>query len=637
MKVLKKLILILFLPLLVLSVDFYFRIDTILQFNEKMRGYYLLSILASFLLYIFLFLFTSQISKRISTWISYLLYTVIGFIYTFSIVGSYGYYQKANMLPNYFVIHYMIQEPLNSFTLLKDSFTFGSVITFLGLFIFSVALLSVFSRITETFNRLGKIFISILGIIVLSLITIISFNTRFQDQLYVSDINTIAFISRNIANRVISNQMGSTGLQSRTKISIKEKFPNSKMNLILVVAESLRRDHLSLYGYSRDTTPFLKKYAKEKNQEFVVFQNAYSNASSTLISLPSILTGVSPIQSAADTHSYPLFWEYGKESGKKTFYITSHSLAWNNLGGYFANGGIDYQFNRENSNEPIFNDIGIDDRKTLAAFDKHIRKLSEENKNFSGLLHLNTNHFPFFVPSSSKVWQGNDVKDMYDNSVYHFDKLIESMFQTLKDTNNLENTIVIITSDHGESLLEHNYLGHIESYYLETVSIPMMVYFPKKLQTYDTFHNLQSNANKNVMNLDIIPTIVHLLNKSLDSFHTVSFVGKSLMDSIDPDRVIVISNNNEISLYRVGISFIENNLHYIAKINSIPKQEELYNIKEDSTERKNLWSSIDSNQKHKLRDRLKDCVVCSEIFSNLQIEPPSVKVSNHCGFRNWLF
>jgi len=330
---------------------------------------------------------------------------------------------------------------------------------------------------------------------------------------------------RNIANRVISNQMGSTGLQSRTKISIKEKFPNSKMNLILVVAESLRRDHLSLYGYSRDTTPFLKKYAKEKNQEFVVFQNAYSNASSTLISLPSILTGVSPIQSAADTHSYPLFWEYGKESGKKTFYITSHSLAWNNLGGYFANGGIDYQFNRENSNEPIFNDIGIDDRKTLAAFDKHIRKLSEENKNFSGLLHLNTNHFPFFVPSSSKVWQGNDVKDMYDNSVYHFDKLIESMFQTLKDTNNLENTIVIITSDHGESLLEHNYLGHIESYYLETVSIPMMVYFPKKLQTYDTFHNLQSNANKNVMNLDIIPTIVHLLNKSLDSFHTVSFVG----------------------------------------------------------------------------------------------------------------
>jgi len=43
------------------------------------------------------------------------------------------------------------------------------------------------------------------------------------------------------------------------------------------------------------------------------------------------------------------------------------------------------------------------------------------------------------------------------------------------------------------------------------------------------------------------------------------------------------------------------------------------------------------NPKHKLRDRLKDCVVCSEIFSNLQIEPPSVKVSNHCGFRNWLF
>ena len=72
---------------------------------------------------------------------------------------------------------------------------------------------------------------------------------------------------------------------------------------------------------------------------------------------------------------------------------------------------------------------------------------------------------------------------MYDNSVYHFDRLIESMYSSLfSESGTLENTVIIITSDHGESLLEHNYLGHIESYYLETVSIPMMMYIPKSLQ-----------------------------------------------------------------------------------------------------------------------------------------------------------
>lgn len=77
-----------------------------------------------------------------------------------------------------------------------------------------------------------------------------------------------------------------------------------------------------------------------------------------------------------------------------TFYITSHSLAWNNLNGYLSNSGIDFCI-IETSGESIYNDIGIDDRKTLLTFDSHIKKLAVEKKTFAGVLHLNTNHFPF--------------------------------------------------------------------------------------------------------------------------------------------------------------------------------------------------------------------------------------------------
>jgi arylsulfatase A-like enzyme len=301
-----------------------------------------------------------------------------------------------------------------------------------------------------------------------------------------------------------------------------------------------------------------------------------------------------------------------------TFYITSHSLAWNNLNGYLSNSGIDYLYSKETSGESIYNDIGIDDRKTLHAFDSHIKKLSSEKKTFAGVLHLNTNHFPFFVPGSSKKWDANEVKDMYDNSVFHFDVLMESMFKSLSESGTLDNTIILITSDHGESLLEHNYLGHIESYYLEAVSIPMMIYLPKSLQSESHMEKLYANMQKNVMNLDIIPTFTDLLlGANKNNFKTVDLGGKSLLGDISSNRTIVISNNNEISLYKVGISYIRNDMHYILKINSIPKKEELYNIKLDHLETRNLWSEQNTEKKVELRKELNGCSVCSEIFSNL--------------------
>ena len=618
MKILRNFYLLAFLPVLVLLTDLLVRQDILLQFNSRMRGYYLLSIAGSFLFYLFILLFLNQIARKIPKAVSYFLAFLIAIVYSFSLIGSYGYYFRANMLPNYFVFHYMIQEPLNSFTLLKDSLSISSFFIYAFLTSFSFFIICKFSQINLPFSRVGKTIIVILGIFSLSLLSIITFNTRFQDQLYVSDINTIAFASRNILNRLSSSQMGSTGLQSRTKTSIRENIRKPKFNILLVVAESLRRDHLSVYNYERETTPFLKGVVSSKPKEFFLFQNAYSNASSTLISLPSILTGASPVQSAADTHSYPVFWEYGKKAEMDTFYITSHSLAWNNLNGYLSNSGIDFLYNRETSGESIYNDIGIDDRKTLLTFDSHIKKLATEKKTFAGVLHLNTNHFPFFVPGSSKKWDGNDVKNMYDNSVYHFDRLMESMFKSLSESGTLDNTIILITSDHGESLLEHNYLGHIESYYLEAVSIPMIIYIPKSLQKESQLEKLYTNTHKNVMNLDIIPAVVDLLLESnKDNFKTVQLGGKSLLGEISSDRTIIISNNNEISLYKVGISYIRNDMHYIVKINSIPKKEELYNIRLDHFESRNIWGEQDQKKKIEMRNELNGCSVCSEILSNL--------------------
>lgn len=618
MKNFKNLMLLLTLPFIVLLSDTLIRREVFPNFNQRMWNYYGLSVLTSFILYPFLLFTLNLLFRVLLNKYRILISLIFSLLYSFSLIGSYGYFYTANMLPNYFVINYIIQEPLNSYTLIKDTLSLTSGISFLGLTVFSFYVIYKFSFISLQFNLFKKILILFSGILSISLISIISFNTRYQDQLYVTDVNSLAFLSRNILNRILSSQMGTTGLQSRTRIPIKTALPKSDFNVLLVVAESLRKDKLSLYKSERDTTPFLRSLKSKKQKELFLVQNAFSNASSTVISFPSILTGVSPIQPASDSHSYPIFWEYGKAAGLSTFYITSHSLEWNNFKGYFSNSDIDYLYCRENSGEYIFNDIGIDDRKTLASFKTHIEKLAAGNKNFAGVLHLNTNHFPFLVPETSKVWKGSNLQDMYDSSVYHLDKLLESMYSALSGAGVSDNTIIIITSDHGESLLEHNYMGHIESYYIETVSIPMLFHIPEPLQKKFNIANLESNAEKkNIMNLDLIPTLIDILGSDSSNFQNIKFTGNSLLKEIPRDRTIVIANNNETSIYKVGISYIRNDLHYILKINSIPKKEELYNIKEDPLEVKNLWNVLSPNRKMELRQEIKECPVCSEIFSNL--------------------
>ncbi len=71
----------------------------------------------------------------------------------------------------------------------------------------------------------------------------------------------------------------------------------SRPNIILISADTLRADHLSCYGYSKDTTPYLDRFAKD----CVVFERAYSQIPGTLPSHMSIFTGLYPDDALAAT------------------------------------------------------------------------------------------------------------------------------------------------------------------------------------------------------------------------------------------------------------------------------------------------------------------------------------------------
>jgi hypothetical protein len=148
-----------------------------------------------------------------------------------------------------------------------------------------------------------------------------------------------------------------------------------------------------------------------------------------------------------------------------------------------------------------------------------------------------------------------------------------------------------------------------------------MIYIPESFQKKIQIENLYINTQKNVMNLDIIPTVIELFQNHVDNQNkTVKLSGESLLGKMSSDRTIIISNNNETSIYKVGVSFIRNDLHYILKINSIPKKEELYNIKQDPFESKNLWLEQSKEKKAEIRGKFNGCKVCVELFSSLNTD-----------------
>ncbi|MBM9501431.1 sulfatase-like hydrolase/transferase [Leptospira sp. 201903071] len=612
------------LPSIILLTDLVIRWKILSQMEKLQWSYYLLSFLYSILIYSFILLTLNlflTFSKRRLYW-AFLVYISLG--YTVCIVGSYGYYLYSGIMPNFFVFSYIFQEPFNSWTIFKGGLTFWSLIGFVLLFLLLFVTLKVASSFQRPSRFLKSRFVS-LSVVILLFAAFFHNNTRFNDQIYVSDTNSISFINRNLYNILTGDRLGSAGLQSRNKPLLSQRANPTKMNILVILSESLRRKSMGLYGYERDTTPFLKRWSENPGDgSVVVFKNAFSNSSSTLISVPSLLSGVSPIQPVSLTHSSPLFWEYGQAAGLSTFYISSHSFRWNNFSGFFKNAGIDFLWNKEISGLSVFNDIGIDDRKTVEEFELHVKSLKEKNRNFAGVLHLNTNHFPYIIPEESIVFPiGKDAYAPYDNSVHYLDKLLQSVFQFLRKEGLSKNTLVIFTSDHGEGIFEHDYIGHIESNHIETVAIPMIFYVPDSLKNTIPLDRLKKNLKKNVSNTDLIPTVADILgvsNRSEVKDYLSKLEGRSLFSNLTDDRRIFIANNNETSLYRVGMSYIRGNLHYMLRLNSFPPDEEAYDIQADPNEKRNLWPSLNSEKKKEIRKQLEACGLCQDLYSTSGIK-----------------
>lgn len=396
--------------------------------------------------------------------------------------------------------------------------------------------------------------------------------------------------------------------------------------MILITIDCLRADHLNCYGYKRKTASFIEFLAANGAQ----FENAFANGPFTVASFLSILASAYPLEFENQLplpKNAILIAEILQKKGIKTAAIHSNPY----LSAFYGyNRGWDYfeDFSQSNPEEKhIGHLIKNSLPKSVADLYNFFKSFFasayksygnaenitnyaiswlNKNKNFSSFLwlHYMDLHEPYVIFNTnvkrkysrnitrlSQIKSNRKVKinkrdiekmiDIYDDKLSYIDQNLNKFFDFLKNEKRITNTLILLTSDHGQEFLDHGYFGHSARFYDELLHTPLILFGTriKKLR-----------IKKLVSQIDIAPTILHFYNiltpkhyrgHSLLSNHTNRYI---FSEAAHNKKGIYIQNNEIFSADFRTYSIRTEKWKYIYK----KEGHELYNLIKDPLETRNI-------------------------------------------------
>ncbi len=287
-------------------------------------------------------------------------------------------------------------------------------------------------------------------------------------------------------------------------LALKER---DDLNVLFVLIDTLRADHLGSYGYQRPTSPVLDLLASQG----VRFQHHTAQSSWTKCSMASLWTGLNPARSGVTRFDHVLSSEAVlpaeilREAGFRTAGI------WRNgwVEGYF---GFDQGF-EVYARPPIAAQPDPKLRRenptvTFGGTDVDAVVMASEFLRIHGrkrwflYLHLMDVHEYTYDQKSARF--GTTYVDVYDNAILFTNSVIDAMLTQLLEQGLLDKTLVVIASDHGEAFGERGREGHARDVYPEVTEVPLILGFPFRLQP-------GAVVTQPTANVDIWPTLLDLL------------------------------------------------------------------------------------------------------------------------------
>lgn len=311
---------------------------------------------------------------------------------------------------------------------------------------------------------------------------------------------------------------------------------NQRFNLILVSIDTLRPDHLGCYGYGRATSPTIDRLASEG----VRFAHAFSSTTWTLPAHLALLTGLPDLVHGTISEAKKLdenritLAEILKKNGYRTWGVFTAPFL---LPRWGFGQGFDLYYDAslfdKSLDGPEMLRASERGQTTPGALDKVEELLSRDLKGpFFLFLHLFDVHPDFdppppydrmFDPDYSGPLNGRDIMNnpavrpdmerrdldhliaLYDGEIRYVDEVgIKRLLAILEKRDLLEQTLLVMTSDHGEEFFEHGVFGHRQNLYDTTLRIPLILWGPRRIPSGLV---IEEQARM----IDILPTVLDLL------------------------------------------------------------------------------------------------------------------------------
>jgi arylsulfatase A-like enzyme/Flp pilus assembly protein TadD len=382
--------------------------------------------------------------------------------------------------------------------------------------------------------------------------------------------------------------------QSLDQQTKRDSTSNTTPSVLLITLDTVRADHLACYGYSQIQTPAMDRLAADG----IRFENAYAQVPNTLASHTVILTGTYPMfngvrdfTSPTLAPNIPTLAEMLHRGGYQTAAFVS-SLVLNSMWG--LNRGFDLYDDdmRLDTNRERF--LFLVQRRGDATTDRMLDWLNHrDGKPFFAWLHLYDAHSPYH---STETYRRRYPSHPYDAAIAFDDEQVGRVISRLRALNRYENTLIVLLSDHGESLGEHGEAEHGFFVYNVTLHVPLIVKLPGAL-------GKSRVVSQPVATVDVAPTIAQVGGQP----NSASYQGQSLLRQINNTRP---ERNDDVyaESYYPRDSFGWHELHALvghefAYIEA--PRPELYDLLHDAGERSNVISTH-SAVAATLRDQLSE-------------------------------
>lgn len=400
-------------------------------------------------------------------------------------------------------------------------------------------------------------------------------------------------------------------------------------NLIVVLVDTLRADHLSYHGYGRETSPHLDRFAAEST----AFLNHYSHASRTGPSVASLFTGLYPrshgvlnpleardakgILSERQTTLAEILERHG---------YSSHGIVTNiNVSPRF---GFDQGFASYASLERSSR-IDIADLELTAPFFLYLHYMEPHSPynapdpfrntwtdpNYQGPVtgrHRQLDHIVAgeLVPDAEDQSQ---LTALYDQEIRHFDDQFAKLLETLESRALLENTLLLVTADHGEELFDHGSVLHGYTLYEEQLRVPFILRDPR--------NENPTRLSAITRQVDVLPTLLELMGISYDG----TIQGRSLVPLISGEGGDPAKDSGVFAQTRLNAVKTVKSRSLLADgwkliVNDLPEPgHELYHIPTDPEEQHNVATS-NAAMARKMRQRLRDLIQSLPLATEEQVD-----------------